>query len=97
VVGFNRLFLSTLLGGGCNVSKVVGGEVNPRVNSDCYTVVVFSLAISNKYPPMIMLRSEILNDVATSSSRNRPQLTKTLLVLGEWNQNKYKSKNNKKN
>lgn len=29
-------------------------------------------------------RSAILKDVATSSARNRPQLTKTLLVLGEW-------------
>jgi hypothetical protein len=29
------------------------------------------------------LWSAILNDVAASSSRNRPQLTKTLLVLGQ--------------
>lgn len=28
-------------------------------------------------------RSTILSDVAASSSRNRPQVTKTLLVLGE--------------
>lgn len=29
-------------------------------------------------------RSAILNDVAASSSRNGPQLTKTLLVLGQY-------------
>ena len=29
-------------------------------------------------------RSAILNDVAVSSARNRPQVTKTVLVLGEF-------------
>ena len=31
---------------------------------------------------VVFHRSAILNDVAASSSRNRPQVTKTLLVLG---------------
>lgn len=30
-----------------------------------------------------LFRSAILNDVATSSARNRTQVTKTLLVLGK--------------
>ena len=33
-----------------------------------------------------VFRSTILKDVATSSARNRPEVTKTLLVLGEWMQ-----------
>ena len=32
-------------------------------------------------------RSAILNDVAASSARNRTQVTKTLLVLGESDKN----------
>ena len=39
--------------------------------------------INANAPSLSRPRSAILNDVAASSSRNRPQVTKTLLVLGE--------------